>query len=102
MKTLVYLPTFPQQPAEALKAHVIERFGGCTFYDAKGAWRMPDGSICAEPVQIVEVFTPSKSRAADQQWFLQECTHYGIAAKQDAVLVVHDDEPCFIETRMAA
>lgn len=102
MKTQVFIPVEPKVHADSLKSAVIDKFGGYTAFPANGAWRMPDGSVCIEPVEIVEVFTPNQDRQANEAWFFAMCRQYGLAARQDAVLVVHGDEPVFIETKAAA
>lgn len=102
MKTQVFIPVEPMQPASALKNSFMDRFGGFTVMTAQGAWKMPDGTACIEPVEIVEIFTPSQDRASNEQWFLAECRAYGMNAKQDAVLLVHGDEPVFIQTKAFA
>lgn len=98
MKTQVFIPIEPVEPSSQLKSLFMERFGGFTVVLAHGAWKMPDGSNCIEPVEIVEIFTPNQDRESNEQWFMAECRAYGINAKQDAVLLVHGDEPTFIHT----
>jgi hypothetical protein len=34
-----------------------KKFGGFTSYEANGGWRESDGSICKEPVTVIEAYT---------------------------------------------
>jgi hypothetical protein len=101
MKTQVFIPVEPALQSAVLKQSIMDRFGGFTVFSAQGAWKMPDGLPCVEAIEIVEVFTPSQDRASNEQWFYDQCCQYGFNAKQDAVLLVHGDEPTFIHTNAA-
>ena len=77
---------FAKARFDAVRAELVERFGGVTAYvrsPAVGAWENDDGAVCRDDVILFEVMVDGLDRA----WWRAFREKIERAFEQDAILV---------------
>lgn len=97
----LYIPVFDNdgnRVPEAFKLvdrSTVDRFGGNTCYQARGSYRMEDGTIAHDEIIVCEVLTSDEGAE-----YFMKCLAEGVCqyANQESVLLSVDGVPQFIVT----